>query len=167
MKVNGYRLKEAVRKWELRRETTQALFYDSLWKFEGQDSPNPTDLAKQIAEAENAIVKLQTAQLALNLQVKVEVHGKTLSLCEVVKSCGGADRIEQLWRTAAKPQVRGYGESAISRDKDKTYAQRAISPKEAVDNATKAAGYAAALKTAVSKGNGIEVEAELSAALFE
>jgi hypothetical protein len=165
MKINGYKLREAVQKWELRRDTALMQFHDALWTFETGKEPGqlPLELSKQIVEAENAITKLQTAQLALNLQVKVEVQGKSITLCEAIKGCGGADRFVQMWKGVAKltkpmgVDLYGRGDG-LSRDKEKQYATRTVEPKVAVEYATKAGAYSVALRSAVSQGNGVEVD---------
>jgi hypothetical protein len=169
-KLTGYQLQEAIRRWELKKNTASKLFEDSLWAFEGDDKASPAELGETFLKAEEAVSELQTLQARYNLSVLVDVRGAKMTLCEAVKRVGGAGRHEKLWRTATTNTGHtrfGYGENPMSRKADEIHARRTIGVQDAMDRADDAARYAAALKAAIAQGNGQEREMEVPGDIFD
>jgi hypothetical protein len=90
--VNGYQLREAIRKWELRRVTLANQFTDVLTAYPNEKKPKPEAVAEDLLVAENAVAQLQTAQQEYNLAVTVDVQGTKMTLAHAVKLIGGAGR---------------------------------------------------------------------------
>lgn len=170
MKVTGILLREAIKRWELRASTASSQFSECLYAFEGDDTPNPTELAAEYDKAQDAVAKIQAAQSRYNLYVKLKMsESEEITLCQAVKRIGGAGRLEKMWRSAA--QDKGHDRYSMrnnERSKDTEYARRQVSIKDCVRNATEAAKYAAKLRSMIAIGNTAEVDIEdLDPTLFE
>jgi len=160
--ITGYLLREAIRRWELRRDTASNQFEDSLTKFPGETKPDPNGLSAQFAHAEDVIAKLQTAQNRYNLAIEVEVLNGTMTLAEAVKRLGGAGRLEKMWRTAAGGSNKKdrYGYQSDTRQAGEIRAEKTVSVQVAMDNANRAAVFAGAIRAAIATGNGTQMPAE-------
>lgn len=168
MLVTGYALREAIKQWELRKDAANRVFEDSLKVFPGEDKPHPSKLIEQYLAAEVAIAQLQTAQALYNLLVRFDFEGRTITLCEAVKSLGGYSRVEKLWRTASggKKDRYGYG-SENERDPAKTYAVQVVSPMQGVEQSTLAAKRASALRAGIATGNATTADVDLKPDLLK
>ncbi len=169
-KLTGYQLQEAIRRWELRKNTASKQFEESLWAFEGDDKPSPTELGDSFLKAEEAVSRLQTLQARYNLAVVVDVRGTRMTLCEAVKQVGGAGRHEKMWRAAAAGTTGNhfnFGQNPLSRKTDEVHARRTIGVKDAMERADAASRFAAALRAAIALGNGQERELEVPSGLFD
>ena len=169
-KLTGYQLQEAIRRWDLKKNTVAKQFDESLWAFEGDDKALPAELGATFVKAEDAVSALQTLQTRYNLSVIVDVRGTKMSLCEAVKRVGGAGRHEKMWRTAATSTGAGnyaFRENPLSRKADEIHARRTISVNDAMDRADAAARFAASLRAAIAQGNGQEREMEVPAELLD
>jgi len=171
MEVTGIQLREAIKRWALRRDTSNTHFSESLFQFESEaeEIGNPNDLMASLEKAELAIATLQVAQTNYNLQTGVTVRGDSLSLCDAVKRIGGAGRMEKMWRSAATNKGRDkYSYRESTRDKDKEYMKRTVSVQDCMKRATEAGKYAGSLRDAIAVGNTGKLEIEgLDPALFE
>ena len=169
MKITGYKLRETIRMWELRRKIAGDNFDKSLHAFEGEVQESPQSMVNTFKHADEAIANLQTAQAMYNLSVKVNVLDKEMTLCEAVKLVGGAGRVEKLWRTAAIDKKEPYTyDNKLVRNATEVRAQRTISLKGAGELATEAAKWSGALRAAIAVANSTEVEIEgLNPDLFE
>lgn len=161
MKLTGYKIKEKLKELGLKRNFLKAEFDNSLFIFEGSEKPDPIALGEEYATVERQIAQLQTIQTRYNLEVEIEVLGKTICLLEAIKLIGGIDRSFMLWKSASEDNPwEAY--SAKVRDKDKEYGQRTISKRDAMDKTEAAAKYASALRAAIAEANAIEVDIEVS-----
>ncbi len=168
MKTTGYKLREAIRTWELRRKIANDTFDRSLARFPGEDKASPENVHASFVKADRAIAKLQTFQSIYNLKVAVSVLGESMTLCEAVKAIGGAGRAEKLWRTAAVEKADRYSYRGEVRNKDEIHAERTISYESAGALAAKAARFAGALRAGIAAANATEIDIEgLEAYLFE
>jgi len=160
MKITGFLLREAIRRWELRRDTAANQFEDSLSHFPGEEKQAPDEISELFLEAEIRVAKLQAAQSRYNLEVRVAVMGEGMTLCEAVKRLGGAGRMDKMWRVAAgggKKERYAYRDD--TRQAGEIRASRTIAVKDAMSRANKASAFAGALRAAVAKGNGTEYTA--------
>lgn len=162
MQITGYKLRESLRVWELRKTAAEQAFPASLLAFKGDENGKPKEILTEYDYCEAAIAHIETAQAYYNLQIKVKVGIKEITLCEAVKRVGGAGRAEKLWRVAVKGGKRDDNYSSYGNDrknKDDEIAQRTISIKDAMEEATKAAKFAGELRSAIAEGNakGIEI----------
>ena len=171
MKINGYKLREALKFWNAKREATLSLFEGSLTKFKDENKKTPDEVISDFLEAEGAIVSLQTEQMRYNLAVTVRVHNNEMTLASAIKKLGGVGRVEKIWKAASKPVVKGrYGhiENKVItyKEKDTEYAERVVSFESALERAAVAGREAAVYREAVSIGNSKEIETDLSPKLF-
>lgn len=169
MKINGYEIREAIRRQELRREAYEKTFSRSLYKFESDEVPLPQEAMKQIVECEDAIAKLQAHQSRYNLIIETTINGKTLTLCEAIKRIGGAGRAEKMWRDYATEKNRsryGYTDIPDVKRQGEEHSKRALSISSTTKLATEAAEYAGALRSAIAFGNSIQIEMEIDQKLL-
>jgi hypothetical protein len=156
MKVTGYQLREAIKRWELRRDTASSQFNESLFVFEAEKKDSPDVLMEIFVQADRAVAQLQTAQNEYNLKITVSGPGFLggMTLCEAIKRVGGAGRSEKMWRVATSDKGRDrYQSRETSRSKDQEYARRVLSVKETMKRASDAAVFAGNLRAAIAEGN--------------
>lgn len=172
MKVTGYKLREGLRAWQLRRETAAVQFPDTLKVFPGEDKPTPESIVAQVEKAERAIAIIQSEQTTYNTNVVITVDGERMSLLHAIKLVGGLGRVEKLWRVAAtgkRDKYAHYRSDDPGRIKaDEILAKRAISPEDAAKRVGALATEIGRLREAIAVGNATVIEIEnLDAALFE
>lgn len=153
MEINGYMLREALKKLAIRADSSAKNFEDSLHAFKGEEKTHPTEVMKNYLDAEKDIARLQRIQDEYNIKVQVDVHGEKMSLCEAVKRVGGAGRAEKLWRNAAVPHKDRFAYREEVRKADEERPHKVMSPKELMDAHSKGASYAGALRNAIALGN--------------
>lgn len=169
MKVNGFQLREAVRRWELIRENAAKQFPATHWAFEGEtDRLTPDATMERYVQADTAIAKLQTWQQQYNLSVPLDVLGFHMTLSEAVKRLGAAGRAEKMWRVALNDegQERYSNRRDIVRPKDEIRAKKLMKPDALMERANKASKFSGALRAAIAKGNVTEVELPVDPALL-
>lgn len=161
MKVNGYLIREAIKRYELRRDTSAKMFSESLHKFADETKATPDEVVAKYRAAEDAVAALQVAQARYNLLIQVNVLDKKMTLMEAVKRIGGAGRLEKMWRDAVSPKSDRYSyRDDMERDITKERAIPTMSQDEREEKANKAASRAGAFRAAIAAGNGIEVDAD-------
>lgn len=163
MKINGYQLREALKRLTLQRDVLQSQFKESLHTFEiSSTPPSPIKLMDSLEKTEFQIALLEEAQQKFNQIVRVNVQNETFSLVRAVKLVGGAARREKLWKDIILPQnVSRYSfPEPLSRNKDTVYAVPTISKEEALIQSKDATLFASALRNAIAKGNNAEVDIE-------
>ena len=161
MQVNGYQLREALRRWNQRRELAAKQFKQSLYSFD-EEGPLPSAFARDAENADQAVAKLQEAQQRYNLDVKVD-EGK-MSLALAVKMLGGAGRLEKLWRDAADPDVgkrRPWASDVLVRKADEVHAIRMVDSQAASQNADRFAAIAGKLRADIARANGVSIELDI------
>jgi len=168
MKINGYKIREALKEHELRKEAAQKQFSGTLKKFPGETKPEPQEVATAFLKAETAIAKLQVVQMRYNLEVEVDVLSETMTLAEIIKRVGGLGRMEKMWKGVIPggKERYVYGDED-TRDPNQVRAEPTLEPGKAVDLATTAAKTAGAFRAAIATGNAREIEIDLDPALFE
>ena len=162
MKVTGYLIREAIKRHELRRDTSAKTFPETLHKFVGDDKHSPDDIISRYRASEDAVAALQVAQARYNLTVQVTVFDQKMSLLEAVKRIGGAGRLEKMWRDSVIPKSDRYSyrDETMERDTTKVYAKPTMTQDEREDRANKAASRAGAFRAAIAAGNATEVDAD-------
>lgn len=162
MKVTGYQIREAIKRWTLRRDTASKQFNDSLWQFKGEDSdPNfvPSTIAEYFDVADMNIALLETLQQAYNLRISFEVGGNMMTLSTAVKRVGGAGRLDKMWRSAATSNgTDRWGSRTMTRQQGEIAATRMVATGTALELADKAAAYAGKLRAAIAMANATVVE---------
>jgi hypothetical protein len=156
--INGFQLREALKRWRIRRDVADKQFKDSLWGFaDDKDRPKPEEIAANFSQADMAIARLQELQQQFNSKVTIDVQGRTFTLVLAIKLVGGAGRVENMWRSAATDTGRneryGYSRAEMTRKQDEEHAQRRYDQKEAIKFSDEAARYASALRAGIATGN--------------
>lgn len=169
MKTTGWQLKEALGAWELRKKSAEKLFPESLHTFKGETKDRPESIVGDFLKAEQAIARLQVAQMRYNLTVKVKVLDETMTLAEAIKLVGGAGRVEKMWGSVNPDRTRSYmPEYGLTRDPNQERAEQVISVKEGTKLAEQARKRASGFRAAINGGNAQEVDIEnLDPNLFE
>lgn len=180
MQVTGYALREALRKWQLKRETAATQFADSLFEFPTArgKKPKPDDIVAKVVQAERAIAALQTAQAVYNSKVWVHwgdtagnASAENIQLTRAIKLIGAFGRVEKLWRVAAtgkKDKYAHYRSDDPGRLKEgELLAERTISPEDAADRVESFASKLGVLRQAVAIGNATPTEIDLDGSLLE
>lgn len=154
MLVTGYQLREAIRKWSVRRDTYKNQFSDSLNIFEGEAKPNPLDVMDSFKKAEEIITVLQVLQEVYNHSVTVYPTGSkdSMSLAKAIKLVGGAGRIHAMWKASLPGKPDRYG-SSNTRRTDEEVAKPAVSTSVMLQLTEEAANWAASLRIAIASGN--------------
>lgn len=164
--VTGYQLREALKRWVMRRDTASKQFNETLWQFEEDKNPNdftPAQVAAEFRSADEAVASIEAAQQAYNLKVKLTIplSGNTalqMTLSYAVKRVGGAGRLDKMWRSAATDSGRDrYSSRDMTRQDGERRAKKMISPTAAMANADEAARFAGALRAGIATANGTEV----------
>lgn len=170
MEITGYKIREALRRLTLRRDTAASQFKPSLHTFEGEKKPAPDEVIERVERTESAIAQLQVVQMRYNLAVHVDVPGEgRLTLAHCIKRIGGLARIEKSWRSAATVKEDRYAlDNGLSRDKGTERAVRQISVDDASIRAERFDQRLATLREIIAVGNAHKVDMEdLDASLFE
>jgi hypothetical protein len=167
MKVTGYQIREAIRQWELRRDAALRMFDDSLTFFEGDEKPNPVQVAERFQQADRAIATLQGYQTRFNLALEIKELG--VNLGTAVRMVGGAGRLEKMWRsTVGKKKSRyAYLDNTLTRRANEETAKPVLSKEECLELASQAARDAGKLRAFIAAANATAVEIEADPTLFE
>lgn len=172
MKVTGYKLREALRRWTLRRDAALSQFEGSLHKFASDTKATPVEVAARISVAEGRIAALQLAQALYNQRVSVTINGRDVLLLAAVKAIGPLTRSEKRWRAAAgigeAKRSRLFSTVATIRTKDAEQAVATITADDAAKLAENDGRELALVREVIAAGNTREVDIEhLDAALLE
>lgn len=168
MKITGYKLREALKMAELKRDSLDAQFHGSLHAFpeEKDRKRKPLDIADELSQIEAKIALLQAAQAHYNLAVKVLVGNDGMTLTEAVKLVGGVARTIERWKRASQEVSRDSDRIRIRRkDEDVVHADAMISPDEVLERLESAEKRAAELRGAIAHGNSIVANIELDLTL--
>lgn len=163
MKTTGYALQQAIREATKERDLADSRFSGSLKAFPDEKKPSPLKISDEIEAAERRIATLQAAQARYNLAVTVEADGRTMTLQEAVKLLGGAQRLEEKWREAAKEEADRYGSD--TRDAGSIIRVRQVDNEKCVELARKHARRVNGIRYAIGKGNATEVEIDIDLSL--
>lgn len=155
--VTGYKLREALRKWQLKRETAAVQFPGTLLVFPGEEKPTPEAIAIAVVEAETRIAAIQTAQTIYNTRVLVGFEGRTITLLEAIKLVGALGRVEKLWRVAAtgkKDKYAHYRSDDPGRLKEgEILAKRALTHEQAAAHVEAIAARLGVLRETIAVAN--------------
>lgn len=170
MQTDGYALHEALKQWGLRKEAAEKAFPGSLNKFKSEEKETPQQVMVAFIQAEDAIARLQVAQMRYNLGVGVQVQGEKMLLAEAIKRIGSAGRTEKMWKTASPSDRRrsSYMDDSLTRDPTQERAEATIDAKAVLSLVTQAGKKSGAFRAAIAVANGTKMEIEdLNPALFE
>jgi hypothetical protein len=160
MQVTGYQLREALRRWELRRKAAEAQFRDSIYAFKDDEKTLPVRASDELALCEDACAILQVTQQRYNQLVFVgDSPRRSLAYC--VKTIGAMGRHEKLWREATIDQKDRYERrESRQRNADAEYATRQVTVKIALDMADKFSILAAKMRAGIAVANGEAISIE-------
>lgn len=174
MLTNGNKIREAIARWELKKEIRIKEF-DKSFTAKSEDiaagrNKAPSAIMNELRECEDAIAVLETIQATYNINTKVKVSYNgtqtSMTLTEAVKRIGGASRVEGMWKKQAKADADPW-ESHRQAYPDRSYPVRTMALDEVLNMTTKAGNYAGALRSAIAEGNVRELDVDAPASLFE
>lgn len=167
-KVNGFRFQSALRDLELKKQTSQTEFNDSLFVFSTDNKSHPEIAMKSYWDAEQKLAQLQELQTRYNLDVVVPLRMGSkdvrTSLQHAIKLVGGASRQEKLWREAASGKKSKYdyrSEDKTVRNKDSEYAQAVMTSTQTAERIREASKFVSALREAIQIGNATSLEMDV------
>jgi len=166
MKTNGYKLREAIKVWEMRRELAEDALNKALFVFPGEekDQMKVDEYWGNYAQAEQSIARLQTAQVRYNLEIKVRAGEMSAPLAYAIKYIGSVQRFVKLWKGAlTKGTVKDdpYGRrSALIRKEDEIHAHKTIPDVECRENVLRYKQEENQLRAAIATANAEELEIE-------
>jgi hypothetical protein len=162
VKVTGYQLREALRRWRDQEQICANNFKTSVFQFEGDNKGNPKDWAIQFERAYHAVAMIEAAQQAYNEQLVVNVNGKNMSLALAIKLVNGAGRMAKMWRDAAISDGNDrHSYMSNRRNKDEEMSARQVPQDAAVKLTNEAASFAGALRSAIAEVNSKEVTLDM------
>lgn len=167
MKVTGYQLREARKRWISRRDIAQKTFRESLWQFEKEIGLSPAKIAEDFRQADIAVARIETAQQHFNQIITVSIAGQTMTLSEAIKRVGGAARLATMWQAAATDNGRDkYAYRELVRKEGDIHAKRMIAPEQAIIAAEEAAKFASALRSEIATANARSMEIDIDAGIL-
>ena len=129
-------------------------------QFKGEDKGDPQALSAQVFETERRLVRLQCAQDIYNEHVTGQCGDEHVSLGYAIKLVGGIGRMEKFWRNAAAPKRDRYSYREGERSKDTEYAERRVTPEQALAEHTRYSKIASSLRAFIAQANttGVDVQ---------
>jgi hypothetical protein len=172
MKIDGYKLREAIKQHELKAAAALSEFPGSLQKFADEEKPTPFEVSLEIEQAELALAKLRTAQAQYNIRIRVPFRNDEITLAEAVKSIVALGKVEKLWKDLATSRgnrhAHIYGSQQQTRDANQIVSSPTTTSAECVAQTKKISTELGRLKQAIATANAREVEIEgLDQTLFE
>lgn len=159
MKVTGYMLREAVRRWTTVQTVAAKMFPEVTFAFFGDIKDNPLEIDTQYWTAALAVSELQEAQQKFNASIRVKVGNQEMNLSRAIKLVAFAGQRSKAWKTAACETGKSrYSDKLMVRDKDSEVAKRQMSVKECLAKQAEIDSFLADLRTAISVANGKEID---------
>lgn len=176
VKVDGSRIREALREQEDVINQVKASFEDSLHFFDGEEKPRPEMLMAQLRDAHDRLALLHVVRTRYNLEVRVDVRDprtrkrRNISLMEAVNRVGGAGREANMWRSVAPRSSKSRRSSwerrqDLTRDKDQERAQSTVKIEDALRFSREVSRFASDLRGAINRGNSTVLDMEVPAVL--
>lgn len=170
MEVNGYKLREAIKKLHLQIEIHENQFDSNTKAFANDNKKSLEAVTQDWFTAEDKICSLQEALNDYNLKVETHVPGMgKMSLAKIIKLVGPASRIEKKWRQLAAPKKDRYNryDDPGVKEEGKEYATKTYTTDGAMAMAIDWGDKAAALRGALSVANATVIDLDIPEKLFE
>lgn len=169
VKINGYRLREALSHWRTQRDVQSKLFNESLFAFEDESKEPAIKVTEAFELADKNTALLEDAQQQYNQMVTVTLEGEKVSLSRLIKMIGGTARLEKMWRAAALDSGRDrYSSRDTRRSAGEIVANRTISVNDCIERAKRQARQTARIRCLIAEANSVEREIEwLNSDLFK
>lgn len=177
MKINGNKLREAIRDQQLVRDSINSKFNATLFKFDDEVKASPESIASELALVESRIAGLQTLQKQFNVTAQVTVDGVQVPLERAIKAIGGLERIEALWKNAMPYVQRDERRRIVKRDvpqattvvmsssHDYEDAKPTVTADQVLSFTQAAVKRVNAYKSAIANGNAVSVDMDVSESL--
>ncbi len=174
MKVNGYQLKEAIKRWEARKEPLLREFRNSFFRKASQTGRMPSEIEKDILKTENSICALQEAQAKYNLQITVSYflfgEEQRMTLMSAVKMIGGVGRMEGLWKAESSKEEDPYDSQRLhygATNAQYEWPKRTMLIKDIVETAANKNAQLTALRAGIAEANSKELNLDIDSSLFQ
>jgi hypothetical protein len=162
MEINGYELREQIRKAKLKVNALFAEFESSVRIFEGEKRRTLTAVTDDLKAALQYLSKLEAAQEYYNLASSVVVRGGHFTLAEAVKQLGGISRLGKVWNVLVIPKKDRYGSSVASiRSTDAEYAIEQFTREAAIAQIDDLAGFVEQLRSQIATANSNKINITL------
>ena len=159
MRTTGYRIREAIHLAKMRLDLIRPSFKKSTASFTPNTAKKPQEVAEQIRTFEERILHLCVVQEMYNTSVYVDVDGNHVSLLEVIKRLGLADRMRKMWTELSKEDRYSVRTDAY-REKTVEYATPMINDQDVAKEADRWAKEASKMRAALAEGNSKEMDIE-------
>lgn len=161
MKLNGYKIQQALREAESLRTVLASQFTENQRYFASAGpAPDLKATMERYVKAEDRISALQVAQAQYNCAVKLD---NGMSLLHAIKAIGGAGRIEKMWRDSMTVAKTYFDDTKRDGEEHK---RSALEPEKALSFSKAASRNAAHLRMLIQTGNATEVDIDCDSALF-
>lgn len=171
IKVTGYRIREELKKTNLKIDMLESEFDDSKTGFKDDDKRSMDEITNDLFRAEEKACALQEANQLYNLNVKTNLSPfGEVTLARIIKLVGPVSRIEKKWRRMAAPKKdrhHYYRDDHEVREADKEYSENRYTREEAGKQAETWAERLASLRSTLATLNAQEIEMNIPASLFE
>lgn len=174
MKVTGYQLKEAIKRWEARKKPLLREFRNSFFRKPSQSGRLPLEIEKDIALVETSIASLQESQAKYNLAITVSYflfgEEKRMSLMNAVKTIGGIGRMEGLWKAESSKEEDPYDNQRLHYGATNTqyeWPKRTMLIKDIVETAAQKNAELTALRAGIAEANSKEFNLDIDSSLFQ
>lgn len=171
IKITGYKIREELKKTNLRIDMLESEFDDSKTGFKDDDKRPMDEITNDLFRAEEKACALQEANQRYNLNVKTNLppFGE-VTLARIIKLVGPVSRIEKKWRRMAAPKKdrrRYFHDDHEVREADKEYSENRYTREEAGEQAKIWAERLASLRSTLATLNAQEIEMNIPPSLFE
>lgn len=161
MKVTGSQLRNALSAAKSRVKLADVEMAESTFAFDGETKA-PLEKETALADAEDRLARLESAQQAFNQATLVVIEGQNYPLAYAIKRVGVEGRMAKLFRELIAPKKERYSyHDPKVRDTDKVFAKMTITRDQALERHLHHERLAMECRNAISNGNQQEFETEL------
>jgi len=151
MQVNGYILKETIKRFVLDLTTQKRLLPDTFKQFEVAISP--ITVAEEVIRLSIAIAELEHFRQLYNTSQNVTFEGKSISLSVALKTQDVFSQLESSFRNSVAGKKDRYSLREEERDPEKEYKIKAITDEKALEMARNYAKLNAMMRQEIAKAN--------------
>lgn len=160
--ITGYEIMDRLEILRLRAKMLSGEFEKAIFVFAGEVRRTPEEIVADYMSTERKMGELQAIQDRFNSTTKVKFGAGKITLTEAIKLSGTFGAVKTLWLKATdnkKKDRYSYRDTDAepTRDKEKIYAERAITVPDALKKVEAYQVFAIEARMAIRTGNGTEV----------
>jgi len=157
MQVNGYVIKETIKKFLLRKTVLDRLIPESFEQFKRDDESfeqDPVKLAEELDKVCYQIARLEHFRQEYNSNQKIKINGNPMTLSVAIKLFDTYSRIEGLFRNWAAPKADRYSSRYENKREEGTiYKYPVMTKQEALKKSEHYAALSADIRQQVAFAN--------------